>query len=88
MNIDDSNKKSTVARHNGFIFNRINKLTINFYSHLRYKNIISYLKFQIPMCHRQFFRVISQNRADAESFCINMENSFHFQCRKWFNQLN
>ena len=33
-------KKLIVARHNGFGFNQINKLTIKFYSHLRYLNIV------------------------------------------------
>ena len=36
MNLYELNKKIKVARHNGFIFNQINKLTINFYSHFRY----------------------------------------------------
>ena len=59
MNLYDLNKKLKVARQNGFIFNQINNLEIKFYSHLQYINISYYLKFQIPMCHRQFFRVIS-----------------------------
>ena len=62
MNLYELNKKLTVARENGFIFNQINKLTINFYSHLRYININYYLTFRIPMYHRQFFLKISQNR--------------------------
>ena len=75
MNLYELNKKLTVARQNGFIFNQINKLTLNFYSHLRYINISNYLKSQIPMCHRHFFRVMSQNRD-------YMENPFHFACQK------
>ena len=82
------NKKLTVARQNGFIFNQINNLTIKFYSHLQYINISYYLKSQIPMCHRQFFRAISQNRDYVENFCNNMENPFHFACQNWLNQLN
>ena len=42
----------------------------------------------MPMCHRQFFRVISQNRDYMENFCNDMENPFHFACQKWLNQLN
>ena len=57
----DLNKKLKVARQNGFIFNQLNKLTIKFCSHLRYINISYWPNFQIPMCHRQFFGVISQN---------------------------
>ena len=61
MGLFEKNKKLTNARQNGFIFNRINTLKIKIYSHLRYINIRYCLKSQIPMCHRQFFRVISQN---------------------------
>ena len=88
MILYDLNKKLTVARQNGFMFNQINKLTIKFSSHLRYLNISYDLKFQIPMCHRQFFRVISQNREYVEIFCNDTENLFHFSCLKWINQLN
>ena len=82
------NKKLAVARQNGFIFNQINKLSIIFFSHLRYINISYYLKSQIPICHIQFFRVISQNRDYVENFCNDMENPFHFACQIWLNQLN
>ena len=88
MNFHDLNKKLTVARQNGFIFNQINKLTIKFYSHLRYINISYYLKSQIPMCHQQIFRVISQNREYVEKFCNDSNNPFHFACQKGINQLN
>ena len=44
MNLYELNKKSTVARQNGFILNHINKLIKKFYSHLRYINISYYLK--------------------------------------------
>ena len=38
MNLYELNEKLTVARQNGFKFNQINKLSIKFYSHLRYIN--------------------------------------------------
>ena len=88
MNLYELNKKLTIARQKGFIFIQILKLTIKFYSHLRYINISYYLKFRIPMCHRKFFRVISQNREHVDNFCNKMENPFHFACYKWINQLN
>ena len=88
MNLYESNKRLTVARQNGFIFNQLNKLTINFYSPSRYINISYYLKFQITMCHRQFFGVRSQNHDYVENFSNGMENPFHFACQKWFSQLN
>ena len=40
------------------------------------------------MCHRQFLRVISQNRETVENFCNDMESPFYFAFQKWFNQLN
>ena len=52
------NKKLTIARQNGFIFNQINKLTIKIYSIFQIINICYYLKHRIPMCHRLFFRRI------------------------------
>ena len=87
MHCFELNKKLTIARQKGFMFNQINKLTIKFYSHLRYINISFYLKFRIPMCHRQFFRVISQHQENVKNFCNDMENPFHFACQKWFNHL-
>ena len=82
MNLYDLNEKLKVARKNDFIFIQKNKLTIKFYSRLQYINIGYYLKFQIPMCHRQFFKVSSQNRERVESFCNDIENPFHFACQK------
>ena len=40
------------------------------------------------MCHRQFFRKISQTREYINNFCNDMENPFHFACKKWFNEFN
>ena len=88
MNLYELNNKLTVARQSGFMFNQINKLTIKVYSHLRYINLSYYLRFQIPMCHRQFFRVISQNREYVDNFCNDLNNPFHFACQKWINRLN
>ena len=35
------------------------------------------------MCHRQFFRLISQNRQDVKTHCNDLNNPFHSACRKW-----
>ena len=40
------------------------------------------------MFHRQFSRVISQNREYVDNFGNDMENPFHCECQKRFNQLN
>ena len=71
MNLYDLNKNLKVARHNGFIFNQINKLTLKIYSHQRDINKCYYLKHQIPIMHRQVFRIISQNLERVERFCNN-----------------
>ena len=81
------NKKLTIARGNGFKFNQIIKLTIKIYSVFSHINIHYYLKFQIPMCHRLFFR-ISQNHDFFQTFCNDRRNPFHFACRQWHSYNN
>ena len=88
MHLSGLNKKITVARERGIRFLNINKLTIKINSHIRCKSISFYLKFPIPMCQGQFFRVITQNRDYVEHFCNDSNNPFHFACQKWINQLN
>ena len=83
MSLYELNKKLTVARHNGFVFNQINNLTIKFYSHLRFINVSYYLKHRIPIMHRQFLKILSQNRDYVQTYCIDRKNPFHFACQKW-----
>ena len=54
MVLFELNKKLTVARQNGFIFNQINKLTKKISSNLQNINICHYLKLRIPIMHRHF----------------------------------
>ena len=75
-------KKLTVARHRGFMFSQTNKLTIKFYSLLRYMNTRHYLKLQIPKKPRHCFRKLSQNHDYVQTHSNNRNNSFHFACRK------
>ena len=83
MNLYELNKKLTIARQNVFMFNQINNVPKKINSHLRYMNISYYLKSQIPMRHRQFFRVISQYGKYGDNFCNDRNNPFHFVCQKW-----
>ena len=83
MNLFELNKKLTLARQRGFRFLHIYKLTIKIYSHLRYISIGYYLKFPIPMCHRRFFRVTSQNRDYVDNFCNDRNINLDFACQKW-----
>ena len=41
------------------------------------------MKFQKPMCHRQLFRIISQNPEYVKTCCFHLEIAFHFSIRKW-----
>ena len=68
MNLYELNKKLTVARQNGFIFNHINKLAIKIYSNLSNINIHYYLKLRVPILHRQFLKNFSKNRDFVKTF--------------------
>ena len=78
------NEKIKNARNNGFTFSEIRNLEIKIYSDLSRMNIYYYLKIQIPIMHRQFFRVLSQNPEYIRNFCNDRNNSFHFSIRKWY----
>ena len=83
MGMYELNKKLTIARGNGFIFNQINKLTIKIYSNLSYINIHYHLRLGAPPLNRQFFIKISHNRDYIQSHCNDRRNPFHFACRQW-----
>ena len=69
LGLYETNKKLTVARQNGFLFNHINKLTIKNCSNLQSIYLCHYLKYRIPMCHRLFVKRRSQNKECIENFC-------------------
>ena len=52
MGLYELNKRLKNARQNGFNFNQILKLTIEFKSNLPHVNISYYLKLQLPIMHR------------------------------------
>ena len=84
LGLYELNKKLTVGRQNGFIFNQISKLTIEIYSNLQSINICYYLKFRRPVGHRLFFRRISQNKEYIENFCNDLNNPISFASRRWY----
>ena len=88
MGLYELNKKLTLARQRGDIFNQILNFKIKIYSNLSHINIHYYLKHRIPMCHRLFFRKLSQNRDYNQTFCNNRRNPFHFACRQWYSYIN
>ena len=40
------------------------------------------------MCHRHFFRKISDNRECIQTNCNDRRNSFHFACCQWYSYNN
>ena len=82
------NKKIKNARRNGFIFNQINNFKIEIYSNLSYINIHYHLRLGASPLHRQFFKILSRNRAYIQTHCNNLRNTFHFACRQWFSYNN
>ena len=77
------NKMLKVATENSFVFNQMFNLGINFYSNLSNIGISYFLKLQIPIMYRQFFRLISLNPDYVETFCNDFNKPFHFACQKW-----
>ena len=55
LNLYELNKKLTLARERGFIFNQINKLTIKIYSNLSNINIHYHLTLGASPLHYRFF---------------------------------
>ena len=82
MGMVQLNKKLTVARENGFLFNHINKLTIKIYSNLSNINIYYHLRLGASPLHRQFFIKISKNKEYIQTHCNDRRNPFHFACRQ------
>ena len=58
------------------------------YSHQQYINTGCYFKFRKTLLHSHFCKIISQNAEYVKTFCNDLNNYFHFACRKWTNQLN
>ena len=80
MHVSGLNKKLSVARRNGFMFNQINKKTIKILSNLPHINIYYRLRLGAPPLHRQFFRKLAQNRDYIQSHCNDPTNSFQLAC--------
>ena len=58
------------------------KLTIKIYSNLSNINIHYSLKQRIPVLHRQFFKILSQNPDYVQTHCNDLSNLFIVACRK------
>ena len=78
------NKNLTVARGNGFSFIQINKLKVKIYSNPSHVNIHYYLKLQMLIMHRHFFRKLAQNPEYIQTHCNDRRNPFRFACCQWY----
>ena len=54
------------------------------YSNLSNINIHYYIKLQIPIMHRHFFRKLSQNSENVQTPCNKINIPFRFACRNWY----
>ena len=70
------------GRENGLIFNQINKPTKKNYKN-SFINIPFYLKLQIPIMRRHFFRKLSRNPEFVQTHCNDRNSPLLFACRKW-----
>ena len=70
LGLFELNEKLKLARQRGCILNQTNKLTIKIYSNLQSIIMCYYLKHCIPMCHRLFFRRISQKKNILKTFAM------------------
>ena len=57
---------------------------MKFYSNVSSKtNICYYIKIQLPIFRRRFFKKICQNSEYVENFCNKLNNPFQIACRKF-----
>ena len=88
MGLYELNKKLTLVRERGFIFNQINKLTKKIYSNLSKIYMHYHLRLGSPPFHRQFFIKKSHIRDYIQTHCNERRNPFHFACRQWYSYNN
>ena len=88
MAMYELNKKITIARQRGYIFNQISKLTIKIYSNLSHINIHYHLRLGAPPLPCLFFIKISKSKEYIQTYCNDRRNPIHFACRQWFSYNN
>ena len=68
-----------------FVFNQMNKLTIDIYSNQSNIIIHHHLKLGTAMMHRRFFSKYSHKIVIMFKLIVQKRNNpFHFACRKWY----
>ena len=89
MGLYDLNKKLSIARQRGYMYNHINKLTIKIYSNLSNINIDYRLRLsKTSPLYYHFFRKLAHNHDYIQTHCNDLNNRFHFACRQWSSYNN
>ena len=83
MGMYDLNKKLTVARERGYIFNQIKN-----YFNLSNIKIHYHLRLGAPPLHRQFSIKLLKNRDYIQTHCNDLNNRFQFACRQLYSYNN
>ena len=74
LTMGELNKKLKNARNYGYIFSKINKLSIKFCDYLSQTNIHHYYKFQCPILMRQILKIISRDYNSIQRICHIFHN--------------
>ena len=83
------NKKLSIARQRGYIFNQINNFKIKIYSNISYMNIDYRLKLsKTSPLYYNFFRNLAHNYNYIQTHCNDIHNRFQFACRQWYKHNN
>ena len=89
MGLYDLNKKLTLARQRGYIFNQINNFNIKIYSNLSNINIDYRLRLsKTSPLYYHFFRKLAHNHDYIQTHCNDINNPFHLACRQWYSYNN
>ena len=89
MGLHELNKKLSLARQRGCIYNHINKLTIKIYSNLSNINIDYRLRLsKTSPLYYHFFRKLACNHKYIQTHCNELRNPFHFACCQWYSYNN
>ena len=89
MGLYELNKKLSIARQRGCIFNQINNFKIKIYSNLSHINIDYRLRLsKTSRLYYHFFRKLAHNHDYIQTHCNDLNNRFHFACRQWYSYNN
>ena len=89
LGLYELNKKLTLARERGYIFNQINTFKLKIYSNISNINLDYRLRLsKTSPLYYQFFRKLACNHDYIQTHCGDINNSFHIACRLWYSYNN